>query len=378
MGTLLIVLAAAVATIVVVLTIIGYINNIFSIAERINQLTGHTPKPATAEQQEETNRLLREIRGGLARPPQGAADMPTDELAKAAGPDTGARLQEALELQAQNKHKEAIDALYEAFRKDLEPRAKAQLHGLIGNSFASISELEEAEGHYRQALSASRTGKIRKYEAASLGNLGNVYANKGDLERAGRQYQAALAIDREIGNRRGEASALGNLGNVYAGQGDLERAKEHYNAALAFYRESGYRQGEASQLGNLGIVYADQGDLPRAEEHHQAALSIHRVIGHREGEANELINLGRVYNQQGDLTRAEEHCRGALVIDRQISNRLGEAQDLGNLGVLAAKRDRRDEACRLLKQAAGLYDQVGAGGQGPDSVRAKLRELGCE
>ena len=44
MGTFLIVLAAAVATIVVVLTIIGYINNIFSIAERIN-LGGHHAPP---------------------------------------------------------------------------------------------------------------------------------------------------------------------------------------------------------------------------------------------------------------------------------------------------------------------------------------------
>ena len=108
---------------------------------------------------------LKELQEKLAPSPQGAADIGTADLAKAAGPDTEARLQEALELQAQHKEREAIDALYAAFRTELEPAAKVEFHLLIGNSFQNLSELEQAEGHYRQALDASRVINLRKARA---------------------------------------------------------------------------------------------------------------------------------------------------------------------------------------------------------------------
>ena len=110
-------------------------------------------KELTPEQRSEVSRMLEEY--GKNQLTEGTSEIGTEELAKAAGPDTTARLQEALQLQAQHKEREAIDALYEAFRRDLEPTAKAQLHILTGTSFLNLSQLEEAEGHYRQALTVS-------------------------------------------------------------------------------------------------------------------------------------------------------------------------------------------------------------------------------
>jgi tetratricopeptide (TPR) repeat protein len=129
---------------------------------------------------------------GVMAPPPGAVAIGTEELVTAAGPNTAAHLLEALELRAQHREREAIDALYEAFHRDLGPRAKAELHMLIGNSFLSLSELEEAEGHYRQALDASRQADHREGEAAALGNLGIVYYDQGDLKLAEDHYLQAL------------------------------------------------------------------------------------------------------------------------------------------------------------------------------------------
>ncbi len=214
-----------------------------------------------------------------ARPREGAADVGTEELAKAADPDTPARLREALELQAQNREREAIDALYEAFRRDLPPGAKAELHILLGISFLNLSELVEAEGHYRQALDASRAAMTRKYEAATLGNLGLVYRERGDLQRAEEHLKQALYIQREIGDRIGEANQLGNLGNVYADRGDLERAEEHYQAALAIEREIGDRIGEANALANLGLLAARRDQRDEACRLLKKAAAIHDEIG---------------------------------------------------------------------------------------------------
>ena len=57
---------------------------------------------------------------------------------------------------------------------------------------------------------------------------------------------------------------------------------------------------------------------------------------------------------------------------------MGEAQDLANLGWLKTDTDDRDEACQWLQEALAIYQDIGAGGEGPDNVRAKLEELGCD
>ena len=367
----------AAATIVVGLGIISYINNIFSFAERMNQLLGKAPRPATREQAEETLRLLKELQEKLAPSPQGAADIGTDELAKAAGPDTEARLRDALLLQAQGKEREAIDALYEAFRRDLSPRAKAQLHNLIGISFSHLSEFEEAEGHYRQALDASRAANLPEGEAAALGNLGNVCLERGDLDQTEEYYSQALAINRETGDRRDEAGALGNLGVVYRRRGDLDQAEEHFKQSLVIHREIGSRLNEASALGNLGNIYLARRDSGQAEEYHQRSLEIKREIGNRLGEARSLGNLGNVYRHRGNLARAKDHYEQALAIDSKIGYRLGQAQDLGNLGMVAAQRDQKEEACQLLKEAAAIFEEIGAQSL-VDQARANLQKLGCE
>ena len=368
--------------------------------------------------------LITQLEQKVDRLPEYLADL--DETQKEtlkAAYEEGRRLQlEGYQAQDEEKHVEAIDRFARALALAETDAQQAALYILRGNSYLSVSnfpsaqddyvaaivladrlsdpdeanearaaalgdlgivfmkqgDLKRAEEHYQAALAIHREIGNRLGEAAGLGNLGLVYEQQGDLDRAEEHHQASLTVDREIGNRLGEAYSLGNLGIVFTQQGDLDRAEEYHQAALAIHREIGSRLGEASVLGNLGLVYAEQGDLGRAEEHHKSSLTIDREIGNRLGEALDLHNLGNVYYRQGDLERAEEQYHAALAIDREIGHRLGEADTLGNLGFVAANRDERAEACRLLKEAAAIYADIGAGGEDPDMVRAKLEELGCE
>ena len=136
------------------------------------------------------------------------------------------------------------------------------------------------------------------------------------------------------------------------------------------------RTDEAKELLDLGNERFELSDLDRAEQHYAEALAIYREIGHRLGEANALGNLGAVHFQQGDLDRAEQHHRDALNIQREIGNRLSEANQLGNLGLLAAKRSEREQARELLTEVLRIYDETGAGGDGPETVRQMLTDLG--
>jgi tetratricopeptide (TPR) repeat protein len=110
----------------------------------------------------EVSRQLGELQKQSAAPPPGTALVDTESLANAATQRTQRLLAEAVELQRQHKEREAIDCLLEAYRRDLPPIAKAQLHILAGNGFLNLSELEEAEGHYRQALTSAEQSQNRR------------------------------------------------------------------------------------------------------------------------------------------------------------------------------------------------------------------------
>ena len=336
--------------------------------------------PELREQVARNAELIAELQEQLLAGQPGAPQVEAKELAAQAPTERTERLlAEAVELQNSHKEREAIERLLTAYDMEMPEEAKVQLHLLAGNGFLRLSELEEAESHYRQVLDASTEAGIRAGTGPALGNLGLIYQLRGELPKSKEHHQQSLAIALERGNQLGAANSLGNLGLIYRHQGDFTQAKAHHEQALEIHREIGYRPGEAISLGNLGLVYQREGQLTEAEEHHEEALAIHREIGYRLGEAEQLGNLGIIYEfeERKDLAKAEDYYRQALAIHGDIGNRSGEAASLGNLGLLAADREQKDEACRLLKEAVAIYEEIGAGGQGPETVRAALEALGC-
>jgi len=302
---------------------------------------------------------LGELKEGILAPPPGSAPLDTEALAAEATPDTERLLAEALDLQRQHMEREAIERLLTAYDMEMPPEAKAQLHLMAGNGFFRLSELEEAEGHYQQALTAAREAQDKDTEAAALGNLGLVYADRGELEKAQEYHKRALAIDEETGDKLGQAAALGNLGLVYRHRGELGKAQEHHQRALVLHEEFGDKLGRAIQLGNLGLVYAARGDLEKAEEHYRRALEMLEEIGDKLGWATQIGNLGNVYFQRGDLAAAEEYHQKALAIDREVGNRTAEAQNLTNLGNVCANRDEFETAVEYYNNALAIHEETG-------------------
>lgn len=408
--------------------------------------------PSASEVAEE---LLQRFMAKLP-PGEGATNVGIEELTKAADLDTQTRLREAIELQRQHKEREAIDCLYEAFRRDLEPQAKAELHILIGNAFLRIGHLTEAQGHLRQGLEiaeqkgltsqhaaaltelgileASRSnfaeaeqlvedalrigGESDPDRATTLGALGNVYFHKGDFEEARSLYETALAAFRTTGRHQGEAEQLGNLGNVLLNQGLLTEAAECYSQALEIFTERGDRIGWATALLNLGNVHRKMGAHARAEvcyqeareqyqdldhvvgqakalsglgnirmlenrldearEMYARALSLYDNTEHNAGMISLLSNLSGIYSAQRQFTEAETLLSQALALSERTGEKLMTAGILGNIGFIALAQGETKRGCDLLARASELYAGIGAGGEGPERVRATLKEMDCE
>ena len=174
---------------------------------------------------------------------------------------------EAKKLEKEYKYREAI-RLYEAsFKPETTASQWANLHNLIGDCFSRLSELEEAEGHYRQAAAAASEANDDEELAKALGSTGLIYQTRGELDKALDYHQQALKIDREADLRKGEANDLGSIGLIYQRQGNLDKALDYHQQALKIDREIGYRDGEAAYMGNIGRIYHTRGELEKALEY---------------------------------------------------------------------------------------------------------------
>ena len=313
---------------------------------------------------------LEELKESSVAPSPGTLATGTDALLIESADTTERLLAEAVELQRQHKERAAIDCLLEAYRRDLPPQAKWQLHMLAGNGFLHLTELEEAEAQYLQALAAAETAGNKRGQASALGSLGIVHNLRGNFEKAEEHHMQALAIFEHSGDKRNEASVLGNLGLVYFNRSDLENAEQHFNKALAILEESGDRLGQAIQLSNLGTVCGRRRDLDKAEKYFERALSIYEAEGSRADQGRDLSNFGNLARLRGDLDRAEQFHRRALARDEQIGNRFDQAKSLGNLANVYSDRGAVEEAKEHYMKALSLFEDIGASGEA-----AKTRRL---
>ena len=202
-----------------------------------------------------------------------------DGLPTTPNPSRRSLFEKARELEAKSEFKQAIPLFQKLLEQPASPSEETALLILIGNCFLNLSQLDEAQKHYTEALAKAQRLKNEEAEANALGNLGLVYADKGDLDGALEYHQKALAIDQKIANPLGQANALCNLGIVYFQKGDLDKALENYNKVLDIHKKIPNPLSEANALGNMGLVYQDKGDLDKALEHYQKALAIFEKIG---------------------------------------------------------------------------------------------------
>lgn len=229
---------------------------------------------------------------------------------------------EGRKLQREYKYQEAIQQYQACLQPETTPSQRAALHILIGNCFLGLSELEEAEGHYREAETAAREAGDKEGLAAALGNIGLIYHTRGELDKALDYHQQSLKIHREIGQKEGEASALGNIGIVHGIKRELDKALDFFQQALKINRDIGRKEGEASDLGNIGLIYQHKGELDKALEYHQQSLKIEREIGRKEGQASDLGNIGSIYSYKGEPAKALEHLEQALKIFEEIGAKI--------------------------------------------------------
>jgi DNA-binding SARP family transcriptional activator len=208
------------------------------------------------------------------------------------------------------------------------------------------------------ALASARELRDRRGEAWVLTNLG-MELGQQRIDDAIGHFEQALAIYREIGDRRDEARAANNLAFTYVVLGRYEEAVTALLASLELQRGVGRRYGEGVALCNLAEAYVELGRHDEAIARSQEALDIAREIDAVRDEGYALHNLGRAYLEQGRLAEATDLFEQALAIHRAAGDRYGEAQDLQRIGTAHARTGHLAEARETWTRARSLFEALG-------------------
>jgi predicted ATPase/DNA-binding SARP family transcriptional activator len=289
-----------------------------------------------------------------------------------------------------------------AFSKLLRGWATQQRRGpggdlirLAAEAEATFTELDDRWGeafaaHSRFAFELNSQGlSERTEEAARLAlarfqalddqwgvaqaqfSLAQVARMRGDIGGAVAACEGALAAARDGGPLWVMLASLTELGGLVGLQGDDVRAAALHTEAAALFRRTGLRRGFAHLYNEAGAVARVRGDLERARQLHQEALIIVReLIGW--SVPFTLAQLGCAEARLGQLDDAEAHLREAAGLLLAASDPQTAPLVLVGAALVAAGRERPEQAARLLAAAEATRERTGVAATGAQALEADL------
>jgi len=150
-------------------------------------------------------------------------------------------------------------------------------------------------------------------------------------------------------------TVIGVVANV---EGDRALARLHHRRSMDLAEQLGFEP--FAQKLNLGVIALDEEDYPEAQVMFEDVLAIHRRNENVEGIGTALLNLGVVHYALGTheaSLRAFEEARECF---EEVGFRAHVAHTFQGFAAFAAGEGRFEDAARLLGQARGELDEIGA------------------
>jgi len=179
------------------------------------------------------------------------------------------------------------------------PDAWAAQHNL-GIALAQAGRVEDAIGHYKQAL------LIKPNFAEAHNDLANALLDSGKVSEAITEYTEALRIKPDY------TAAHNNLGNALLRLGSVPEAIAEFTAALRI------KPDNAEAHSNLGSALAGQGRIAEAIAEFAAALRI------KPDNAEAHYNMGLALASQGRISEAIAEYRETLRLNPDLAPALYE------------------------------------------------------
>lgn len=306
----------------------------------------------------ERKNLIRGVSGGVALY-DAVRELALEELERTGGLEATARRHAAYH-QRHAAHASVADlAAAEAFLRDRDPLAAAQLALALDTTLAGHAPTNAHLDLLGIAVDGAARAGDDVTTARALHARARAFRLRGAVRRANRDLRRALALARRAKARDVEADVLRLLGVTARQSSRPVRARALLTRALAIHEELGRALGAAMALDDLGVVAHDLGDLAEARTAYERALSLVRVAGDRRFEGIVLGHLGVVAHDLGDVREAMRLQREALAIHRETDERRFEGFAHVFLAALELETATIDEARRSIDAALAIDARLG-------------------
>jgi serine/threonine-protein kinase len=299
-----------------------------------------------------------------------------DGLRRQAGPDdpaVGAVLVDLALLRIDQARLEDAER-YARDGLDAAVRRLSGGHPELARATATLGQVMEARGQYREAISAaeeavrlySRSGTVTPELTSALGQLADSHYYLGDYDSADAINTRVLDQSRALygPDHPRVADLLINLGASLADRGRYADAEPYYRQALAaltaFHGADHFRTASAMTMLGRALVYQKSfaEGVPLLERALAVQERVHGAIHPRVASA--LNDLGSAALQQNRLDDAQARFERMLGIYREtygVEHYLIGIATSNLASVLTEKRDFA-EAERLYRRAIGIYEHA--------------------
>lgn len=246
-------------------------------------------------------------------------------------------------------------ALYQA---DKNAPGAATVRLYIGNTHASLGELQEAMDSYNKGLAQSQSAGAVAETAKILNGLGQFYRNLADLKTAREFYNKALPLMYQLNDQSGASEALNSIGELEITFENPQEALDLYNQALILSQTAVNRQAEIDSLMGLGSAYSLVKDWENALKGYTQALNISRNLGNRRKEATILKKMGQAYAAQGNPELARTFYKKGLAVSEKIHYRIESADIFYQLARLDQQQNDLVSAQKNVGNSINLVEQI--------------------
>lgn len=189
----------------------------------------------------------------------------------------------AIGLRNAGRYAEAADWYRQALEMataDGDARQRAQAVSGLGHISLLTDRLDEARGHFEEALRLRESVGYRRGAALTRRRLGETALAAGDLATAAAQLRRAEAELDALGETYEATRVLALLGHVLVRAGDLEGGTRRLREALPRFRAGSARSEhwEARCLEWLGLAAESRGEAEDAAGHYAAARDLFRRL----------------------------------------------------------------------------------------------------